>query len=78
MGESTLLPYILDRGYKKIDLMFVSHFDQDHIGGLFKILEELKILQVFTYGIIILLIIIILIVLVIYLINYLDIIDILN
>ena len=43
VGESTLLPYILDRGYKKIDLMFVSHFDQDHIGGLFKILEELKI-----------------------------------
>lgn len=46
VGESTLLPYILDRGYKKIDLMFVSHFDQDHIGGLFKILEELKVEKV--------------------------------
>ena len=46
VGESTLLPYILDRGYKKIDLMFVSHFDQDHIGGLFKILEELKVKKV--------------------------------
>ena len=46
VGESTLLPYILDRGYKKIDLMFVSHFDQDHIGGLFKILEELKVERV--------------------------------
>ena len=46
VGENTLLPYILDRGYKKIDLMFVSHFDQDHIGGLFKILEELKVEKV--------------------------------
>ena len=46
VGESTLLPYILDRGYKKINLMFVSHFDQDHIGGLFKILEELKVEKV--------------------------------
>ena len=46
VGESTLLPYILDRGYKKIDLMFVSHFDQDHIGGLFKILEELNVEKV--------------------------------
>lgn len=46
VGESTLLPYILYRGYKKINLMFVSHFDQDHIGGLFKILEELKVEKV--------------------------------
>ena len=46
VGESTLLPYILDRGYKKIDLMFVSHFDQDHIGGLFTILKELKVNRV--------------------------------
>ena len=46
VGESTLLPYILDRGYKKIDLMFISHFDQDHIGGLFTILRELKVNRV--------------------------------
>ena len=46
VGESTLLPYILDRGYKKIDLMFISHFDQDHIGGLFTILKELKVNRV--------------------------------
>ncbi len=43
VGESTLLPYILDRGYKKIDLMFISHFDQDHVGGLLTVLEELKV-----------------------------------
>ena len=47
VGESTLLPYILDRGYKKIDLMFISHFDQDHVGGLFTILREFKVNKVY-------------------------------
>ena len=43
VGESTLIPYILDRGYNKIDLVFISHFDQDHVGGILKVLEELKV-----------------------------------
>ena len=43
VGESTLLPYILDRGYTKIDYIFISHFDQDHVGGILTILEELKV-----------------------------------
>ena len=47
VGESTLLPYILDRGYTKIDYIFISHFDQDHVGGILTILEELKVGQVY-------------------------------
>ena len=47
VGESTLLPYILDRGYTKLDYIFISHFDQDHVGGIFTILEELKVGQVY-------------------------------
>ena len=47
VGESTLLPYILDRGYTKIDYIFISHFDQDHVGRIFTILEELKVGQVY-------------------------------
>lgn len=31
VGKSTLLPYILDKGYTKIDYIFISHFDQDHV-----------------------------------------------
>lgn len=31
VGKDTLLPYILDRGYTKIDYIFISHFDQDHV-----------------------------------------------
>lgn len=43
VGEKTLVPYILDRGYTKIDYIFVSHFDFDHIGGILTILQELKV-----------------------------------
>lgn len=31
VGKSTLIPYILDRGFTKIDYIFVSHFDTDHV-----------------------------------------------
>ena len=46
VGKSTLLPYILDKGYTKIDYIFISHFDQDHVGGILTIMEELKVGQV--------------------------------
>lgn len=47
VGKRILLPYILDRGFSKIDYIFISHFDQDHVAGLFEILEELKIEKVY-------------------------------
>lgn len=31
VGKSTLIPYILDRGYTKIDYIIISHFDSDHV-----------------------------------------------
>lgn len=31
VGKSTLLPYILDKGYTSIDYIFISHFDNDHV-----------------------------------------------
>lgn len=43
IGKNTLLPYILDRGFTKIDYMIISHFDQDHCGGLIYILNEIKV-----------------------------------
>jgi len=43
VGKKTLIPYILDRGYTKIDYVFVSHFDLDHVGGVLSVLEELKV-----------------------------------
>lgn len=47
VGESTLIPYILDRGFTKIDIVIISHFDQDHVGGIFSILQELKVGKVY-------------------------------
>lgn len=46
VGKSTLLPYVLDKGYTRVDYMIISHFDQDHVGGLLTILEELSVNQV--------------------------------
>ena len=43
IGKNTLLPYILDRGYTKLDYIIISHFDTDHIGGLLTVIEELKV-----------------------------------
>ena len=34
VGKDTVLPYILDKGYTKIDYMIISHFDQDHVRGI--------------------------------------------
>lgn len=46
IGKNTLLPYILDRGYTKIDTVLISHFDTDHVKGILTILENLRIGQV--------------------------------
>ena len=33
-------PYVLSRGYDRIDHLFISHSDMDHISGVIEILEE--------------------------------------
>ena len=43
VGENILLPYLLDRRIKKIDYIIISHFDSDHVGGLFAVMENLDI-----------------------------------
>ena len=43
VGESILLPYLLDRRITTIDYLMISHFDSDHIGGVFAILENLGV-----------------------------------
>ena len=46
VGKNTLVPYLLDRKIKCIDFVLVSHADQDHIGGIITVLEELKVKNV--------------------------------
>ena len=43
IGKNTLLPYLLNRGIRKIDYAIISHFDTDHVGGLLTVMEELKV-----------------------------------
>ncbi len=42
-GENVVVPYLLDRKITKIDFLMVSHFDSDHCGGLFAVLQNLKV-----------------------------------
>lgn len=43
VGESTLLPYLLDRRVNKIDYVIISHFDADHAQGLEAVLDSIKV-----------------------------------
>ena len=43
VGESILLPYLLDRRINKIDYLVISHFDSDHVKGLFSVLKNLRV-----------------------------------
>lgn len=43
VGKNVLVPYLLDRGINKIDYMMISHFDNDHCGGLMYVVEKMKV-----------------------------------
>ncbi len=45
-GKKVVLPYLLDRKITVIDYMIISHVDSDHVGGLFAILENLKVKKI--------------------------------
>ena len=46
-GKNVVLPYLLDRKITKLDYIFISHFDSDHVGGMFYILENIKVEKIF-------------------------------
>ena len=41
-GENVVLPYLLKHGIQSLDYMMISHFDSDHCGGAFFIIENIK------------------------------------
>ncbi len=43
VGKNVLVPYLLDRKITKIDYMIISHFDSDHVKGLFTVIEKLNV-----------------------------------
>lgn len=43
VGKKVLVPYLLARGIKKLDYIFVSHFHADHCNGFLAVMEELQV-----------------------------------
>ena len=43
VGENTLVPYLLNRGIKKLDYIIITHFDADHCNGFIAVLDKIKV-----------------------------------
>lgn len=43
VGKNVLVPYLLDRRVKKLDYVFISHFDTDHCNGLIEVMQYIPI-----------------------------------
>jgi len=48
MGEAVILPYLAIEGIKHIDMMVISHGDNDHRGGAAAILKQVPVLDLKT------------------------------
>jgi len=48
MGESVVVPFLHSLGAKKIDMLVVSHGDNDHIGGAAAIIQQFPVLSAKT------------------------------
>lgn len=42
-GKNVVFPYLLDRKINKLDYVIISHFDNDHVGGLIYVIENIKV-----------------------------------
>lgn len=42
-GENTVVPFLLDYGASKVDLVVVTHGHDDHVQGLLPVLEDFKV-----------------------------------
>lgn len=42
-GQGVIIPYLRNRGVDRLDTLMVSHWHQDHSGGLASILEEMPV-----------------------------------
>jgi len=43
IGNRVLIPYLRNKGIFKIDYIFISHFDTDHVGGVLDVIQEFEI-----------------------------------
>lgn len=47
-GKRIILPYLRARGIDQLDLMMISHSDNDHAGGALSVLHEMKVANVLS------------------------------
>ncbi|RAP33689.1 DNA internalization-related competence protein ComEC/Rec2 [Candidatus Marinamargulisbacteria bacterium SCGC AG-410-N11] len=41
-GKSVVTPYLKTLGINKLDMLIISHFDQDHVGGVASVLDQFQ------------------------------------
>ena len=46
-NATEILSYLRQRGIQSIDLLILSHFDKDHIGGVSSLLEQFPVAQIY-------------------------------
>ena len=50
VGEKVVVPFLHRKGINRLDLVILTHPHADHLGGLNKVLEEIKVDQVLDSG----------------------------
>ncbi|MEN8763993.1 MAG: DNA internalization-related competence protein ComEC/Rec2 [Thiogranum sp.] len=45
-GESVIAPFLVQRGYRHVDRMVISHSDNDHLGGAEAVFERLGVFSI--------------------------------
>ena len=48
LGEAVVVPFLRSQGISKVDMMVISHGDNDHIGGAQSILSAMPVKQIVT------------------------------
>lgn len=48
IGEEVVSPYLWSRGLKRLDVVALTHGDYDHLGGLFAVLENFRVGQLWV------------------------------
>ena len=47
-GDAVLVPYLLNRGRKRLDTLVLSHADNDHVGGLHALLKNFPATSIYS------------------------------
>lgn len=50
VGKKVLLPLLMKRGVHHIDLLIISHLDSDHIGGLYEVVKQIPVKEIWWNG----------------------------